>query len=127
MSDKTEPASKGGGSHFHFVPQARSLVGPVTHAGRIFTDEWTDIPMKQGLNGVPSLRAAYATPWQLSYQAAEAMRYWFLADLENQPGIETRIMRFHYEYNFIDKDCGAVETSTVTWTDIISKHRKPTP
>ena len=82
-----------------YTVQARySRDGAKEICGQTFTDSWSEVRFERGRTGVPISSPgdhAINVSGLLSYQSAEAMRWWFLANAAaqfNHMCLETRII-----------------------------------
>lgn len=105
MSDKSlQPGeSNGSGSEPVYLIELK-LAQPKTINGKIYTKEWTRVYFEEGMRGVPNkVHSEQArTSGFLSYQAAQALRWWLHADLEKQGAFsaETRIVKYVISYSY---------------------------
>ena len=81
---------------------------PLTIGDQTFTREWKIVEFSPGACGVP-VGARYYQPWLsagqcVSYQAAQALRWWLHASAEADGGgalcLRSRIVKFAIKYSF---------------------------
>jgi hypothetical protein len=98
------------GSTFGYAVEARcSYIEPRQIGDVLLGTEWKRIPFAAAKCGVP-IGAEYEAPTLkmcglLSYQAAQALRWWFHADAEREPlggslCLETRIVKYAIQYSY---------------------------
>lgn len=64
--------------------------------------QWQTLHFPAGVVGVPASRwnEEYARHGYLSYSAAQALRWWFLAEQNGISGIETRLVEYEFKYSY---------------------------
>ena len=95
------------GTESAFSVEARFVGGGARQFGKqLFSREWTRVHFDEGLVGVPVQRSRYdvAAPYfrLVPYQAAQALRWWFHAALENEHSdtcFETRLVEHRVRYS----------------------------
>lgn len=103
----------GSGTARCFRVQARTSegCGPISIVGvqtgnmrNCLTDsEWETLFFEKGPVGVPSSKSwfdEYARHDFLSYQAAQSLRWWFLAEQGGCKSIETRLVEYEFKYTY---------------------------
>jgi hypothetical protein len=80
--------------------------------GDFLTDsKWSELSFPEGAVGVPPSDYGfeeYARHGFLSYKAAQAMRWWFLADQGGISGIETRLVEYEFKHQYSAKSIRAI-------------------
>jgi hypothetical protein len=116
MSDKypTEPdnfpkkGTSGSGGLIAYSVEARyAFPSPKVIAGMTLDARWQKVQFTEAAMGVPIGRS-YNDPWLrntglLGYQAAQALRWWFLAHAEAELSclcVETRLIEHKIEYSY---------------------------
>lgn len=77
----------------------------------VLTDsKWATLSFPTGSVGVPSSSFGqdYARYGYLSYQAAQALRWWFLAEQGGVGAMETRLVQYEFEYSYTAKPIRAI-------------------
>jgi hypothetical protein len=80
---------------------------------QIFDNQWRTVQFSQGYPGVPTggfMHSEAASLGFMSYQSAQAMRWWFLAELEiGMSGMcmETRLVRHAIKYSITSEAVSA--------------------
>lgn len=112
---KTEPLRRicsGNGTDKAYTVQARMSNDEVrTIGGNTVTGKWRDVHFQKGTPGVPSPRRLNCSPLitdYLSYEAAQALRWWFISEAElsgpfgmlGSLCLETRIMQHSIRYSY---------------------------
>lgn len=100
--------SSGNGTDHAYTVEARlAYPEPRSVVGQILDTRWRQVAFVESTVGVPA-RPRYA-PWgaflsdKLSYQAAQALRWWFLANAEQEFSclcIETRLVEHEIKYSY---------------------------
>ena len=85
--------SKGGASENAYYVEARRDVAKMVD-GQIISQEWKRLTFPEGTVGVPmaSKHAICGYFGYYSYHAAEALRYWFLANADDDGVTQTRLV-----------------------------------
>lgn len=110
-------SSSGSGTIIGWTVEARYVCdGAVVIGGQIFDGKWRHVNFQEAVIGVPR-GAVYHLPWLsladcYSYEAAQALRWWFYADREKARGmgtlgLETRLTRHKITYSYDVKADGA--------------------
>ncbi len=111
MSDNSEfPfVSSLNGTDSGYKVQVRYAVGyPVSIGDMVLDEHWRELRIARSAVGVPTHRESdYHLPATgcMTLTAAQALRWWFLADIEARHpgkifGVETRIVRCKIEYSW---------------------------
>lgn len=99
------------GTEVAWSVEARSGIKcPIACGELLLGSEWVQVPFSRAPGGVPSggLFFQGADLGLLTFAAAQALRWWFLADLRasyKDIGVETRIVRYEVKFS---KECTAV-------------------
>lgn len=107
--------SSGSGSDSGFTVQARyAYPEPKDFHGQILDNRWRTLHFQQSPIGVPA-QARYA-PWSgsmpglMTYPAAEALRWWFIANAAHSFDhfcLETRIIKHEIKYSYSEEAVAA--------------------
>lgn len=131
MSENSEFPRKGSSQHgteTAWSVEARSFIkSPIACGDLLLGTEWSNVPFNRAPGGVPSggLFFQGADMGLLTYAAAQALRWWFLAELRSNykdTGVETRLVRHEVKYS---KECVAVAAGDLA--DFRSEHNIPRP
>lgn len=102
-----ENGSSGSGTDTAYSVQARmAYITPKVVAGQLLDLRWTKIHFDPARNGVPvreGLFPQFRTLGLLSYQAAQAMRWWFIAAAAKDHDhlcLETRLVEHEVKYSY---------------------------
>lgn len=109
-------AASGSGSQDWFLVEARlDYSEPRSVAGHMLDDRWRRLDFPRSLVGVPCTSTQFgygaADHGMMNIEAAEALRWWFLAQAEaDRIGgslcVETRIVKVCYHYTFRCEEIG---------------------
>lgn len=111
-SQELQKGSNGSGTTTCYLVQARcckgcgpkEIRGATTGMGKsILTDTaWETLYFPKSPIGVPPSRfnEEYARHGYYSYQAAQALRWWFLAEQAFVVGAETRLVQYTFKYSY---------------------------
>lgn len=99
--------SSGSGTEVAFSVQARlAYIEPRQVAGHLLDTRWTTLHFEKSPIGVPTKpQLSSVNHGLLSYQAAQALRWWFLAQADVEFSclcIETRIVEHKITYSFTE-------------------------
>ncbi len=108
------------GTDMGYTVEARmNCPTPNIIAGRVFDNRWRTVYFDKspvGFPGVPigGRLTEFAIPFGLmSYNAAQALRYWFIAFAETQDHagicLETRLVTHAIKFNVSEESTGAIE------------------
>jgi hypothetical protein len=92
------------GNEIAWSVEARSSVGPQNCMGQLFGEQWKRVDYERGATGVPDGGPIFEGRYfgLLGYHAAQALRYWFLANLSaayKGTGVETRLVKHQIKYS----------------------------
>lgn len=97
----------GSGTAPAYTIEARCTSRPKKVGDIILDKEWRNIDFTRGNYGVPLSRFnryIYEQCGMFNYQAAQALRWWFHAELENEPlgglCIDTRLVKHLIKYSY---------------------------
>ncbi|WP_295986356.1 hypothetical protein [uncultured Variovorax sp.] len=100
MSEELRKGPSHSGTESAWTVEARSCINrPIACGDLLLGTEWTQVPFNRATVGVPNggLLFQGADLGMLTYPAAEALRWWFLADLAaayKDTGVETRLVEY---------------------------------
>jgi hypothetical protein len=89
-------------------------MAPVILGEHAFDNQWRDLPFEIGAHGIPmgSRFDVHQQMGLMTYAAAQALRWWFLADLTvagKEYRFETRLVRHEVTYSISTKPLGACQ------------------
>lgn len=98
----------GNGTDIGWSVEARlAYYNPQAVAGLLLDDRWQTVSFPEGRIGVPR-SSRYSLPWFAAcglydYAAAQALRWWFIAQAEAEGGaicLETRLIKHQMKYSY---------------------------
>lgn len=102
--------SQSGSSWGYSVEARQNSSRPVVIGEQIFDNRWKRVHFQNGSMGVPTAKSyewAVVQAGLFSYQAAQALRWWFHAEAENTAGggicTESRIVKHEIKYSISEK------------------------
>lgn len=124
MTEEVKPefpqkTQSGSGSCYGYIVEARyTYPNPKEFLGKIWDNQWRQIPIVKGKVGVPSSENQWDQAGLLGYvpyTSAQALRWWFLSELNRSEGstlgtlcFETRIVKVKVEYTHSCEKVGAI-------------------
>lgn len=105
MSEELRKGPSHSGTESAWIVEARSgIKRPIACGDLLLGSEWTSVPFNRAAAGVPNGHMLFqgADMGMLTYPAAQALRWWFLADLAasfKDTGVETRLVEYKITYS----------------------------
>lgn len=112
MDEFPKPFGKGSGTIIGYSVEARMIDGcepkqintAIPNWCEYITDsKWTKLSFPENSIGVPARRVGHERLKDVSlldYQAAQALRWWFLAELPSVTGVITRLVKHELKYTY---------------------------
>ena len=126
--EKLPDGNSGSGTTYGYQVQARYMYSaPKSFEGMILDKQWRTIPFKEGACGVPA-GSRFEMPelvhaYCYSHEAAQALRWWFLANAHasdfSSICLETRLIEYKLEYSH--------KATAVRVVDYIERSAAPRP
>lgn len=105
MTEELRKGPSHSGTESAWTVEARSSINrPIACGDLLLGSEWTPVPFNCAACGVPTGHLLFqgADLGMLTYPAAQALRWWFLADLSavfKDIGVETRLVEYKITYS----------------------------